>query len=167
MLIDRVGIGRSLVTEDLAALFDLVRLFHQHPLVVVPDLVAEMTEHRPVRLAEGHPKPFAVSIQRFGQIDGDDAIGLTDRHLLVFRREQIETQPAVGFEVRIDRQPQRVQLDEHPALGLLGLGEPFERVRVVVIGPHPGEPAGEALIGRAVVGGQPVAVAVAVDAGVP
>ena len=76
------------------------------------DLVAEVAEHRAVRLAEPHPQRFAVGVQRLDEVDGDDAVGVADRHLLALAvaRQQIERQAAVAAPERVDRQADVAQL---------------------------------------------------------
>ena len=86
--------------------------FDEHVLVVVADLVTEVAEHRAVRLAEPHPQRFSVGVERLDEIDGDHAVGMTDRHRLALAvaRQQIEGQSARRAPERFDRQADVAQL---------------------------------------------------------
>jgi hypothetical protein len=56
-----------LVAEQAAAVVEIsvsARAgFDQHVLVVMANLVTEMTEHRPVRLTEPHPQRLSVRVK--------------------------------------------------------------------------------------------------------
>ncbi|SKY42718.1 Uncharacterised protein [Mycobacteroides abscessus subsp. abscessus] len=76
----------------------------------------EVSEHRPVRLAQIHAQPLAIRVKGLGEVDGDDAVGVPDRHRPAERlaRQQIESQPAVGAPERFDGQAEVDELiDQH------------------------------------------------------
>ena len=81
------------------------------------DLVAEMAEHRPVRLAEPYPQRLAVVVKRFDEVDGDDAVGVADDYLLAgaVAGQQVERQSAVAPPERVDRQADVVELVDEAA----------------------------------------------------
>ena len=94
----------------------------------MPDLVAEVAEQRAVRLVHRHPQLLAVHVVALGQVQGDDAVVVAGDHLLELAGQQVERQPVLRVLVAADdRQPQLDQLDDQPALGLLGLGERRQR----------------------------------------
>lgn len=82
MALERLPVARALVPEQFAALVEERLVVEQDRLVVVADLVSEVAEQRPVRLAQTHSEGLAVCIQGFGQVDRDDAVRVADRHSL-------------------------------------------------------------------------------------
>lgn len=108
-------------------------------------------------------------VEALGEIEGDDAVGVTDDHALARgeARQQIEAKTAVVHVPRHDRQAEITELQNQPSFGLLGLGELAERDGVVGIRSAPGEPAGEAASRWGALPDHPVAVPVPVRARVP
>ena len=163
---DRVGVTGPLVAEQCAAVVEVLVCtragFDQYVLVVVAHLVAEVAEHRAVRLAEPNPQRLAVVIERFDEIDGDDASGVADDHLLAVAvaRQQIEGQATVATPEGIDGQPDIGELVDHPPQGPRGRHQLLARHRVVGVGFPADRRVGQAaaaLVGRLFFGGQPVA----------
>ena len=113
---DRVAVAHRLVAEQLAALVEVFVCartgFDEDVLVVVADLVAEVAEHRAVRLAKSDPQRLAIVVERLDDVDRDDAARVADDHLLAggAAGQQIEGQPAVDLPERIDGQPDVVEL---------------------------------------------------------
>ncbi len=103
--LDGVGVAGPLVAEQLAALVEQrASSVDEHPLVVVADLVAEVAEHRAVRLAEPDAQRFAMVVEGLGEVDGDDAVGVADHDRPRDAREQVEGQPALLLVVGNDGQ---------------------------------------------------------------
>ena len=126
------------------------------------DLVAEVAEHRAIRLAETNAQGFAVVIERFDEIDRDDASCVADDDLLArgVARQQIEREATVATPEGIDGQPDIGKLVDHPPQGPRGRYQLLARQRVVGDGfPADGRvgQAAAALVGRLFFGGQPVA----------
>ena len=137
---DLVLIIGALVTEDLAALVevaDRARIaFDENVLVIVADLVAQMTQHGAVGLTEVHTQRLTVGVQRLDQIDGDHAVGVPDHHPVAagVTGEQIECQPSVSAPVRLDRQPDIDELVNQPPQRQRGGRQLFHRDGVVCLG---------------------------------
>ncbi len=110
----------AFVAEQLAALVEVaggaVAGFDEDVLVVVADLVAEVTEHGPVGLAETHPQRLAVGVEGLDEIDRDHPVGMSDRDCLALAvaRQQIEGQAAVFAPERVDGQADVEQLQDQP-----------------------------------------------------
>ena len=98
-----VGVAGPLVAEQLAAARQVTQRaragFDEDVLVVVADLVAEVAQHRAVRLAESHPQRLAVGVKGFHQVDGDHPVGVPDRDPLAgaVTGQQVEGQAAVAL----------------------------------------------------------------------
>ena len=105
-------------------------------LVVVADLVAEVTEHRPVRLAEPHPQRLAVVVKGFDEVDRDHASCMSDGHLLAgaVAGQQVERQAAVAAPERVDRQPDVVELVDETAQRPRRGHQLLARQRVISVG---------------------------------
>ena len=168
MPVDGVAVARPLVAEQGAALRHQRLLGRQLPLVVVPDLVAEVAEHRPVRLAEADPQRLAVEVERLGEVDRDDPVGVPDDHALAAAAgDEVEPEPALALVVRDDGQAEVQQLDEQPPLGDGRLGELLQGDGVVAVGAAAGEPAREAAGALVALAEQPVAPPVPLGAPQP
>ena len=95
---------RALVPEEFAEAVERDRLVDQPVPVVVPALVAEVTQQRPVRFAELQPSPLPFGIIGFDDVDRDHAIGMPreDRagafHKPIGVRQELEGQ-ALGMLV--------------------------------------------------------------------
>src|SRR5271163_2939674 len=106
--------------QHLAALVKVARRsgigFHQNVLVIVADLVAEMTQHGAVRLTEVDPKRLTVGVQRLDQIDRDYPAGVPDHHTFTaaVTGQQIKRKPSVFPPERVDRQADVNELTNQP-----------------------------------------------------
>ncbi len=126
MALDPGLIVGSLVAEQVAAFVQIparaVAGLHQDGLVVVADLMTKMTQHGAVRLAEVHPQPLPVSVQRFDQVDRDHSSGMPDGHALAgaVAGQQIEGHPTIATPERIDGQTQLGQLKHQAPQRLCG-----------------------------------------------
>ena len=126
--------ARSLVATD------------QLPLVVVADLVPEVAQHRAVGLPQLLAHLLAVRRAALGEVDGDHAVGVADRDVLLDAAEQVEGQPVLGVLVLAhDREAQAVELDDQVPLRPLRRREVGQPDGVVVVRPGPGQVAAEAL----------------------
>jgi len=127
--VDLVGIADLLVAEQFAASPEITlgagARFHQDVLVVVPDLVAKVSEHGPVRFAQTDPQLLPVGVQGLHHVDGDHPVGVPDEHLLTggVARQEIERQSALGTTPWLDRQIQIGQLVDQSAQGGHGRGQ--------------------------------------------
>ena len=70
--------------------------------VVVPDLVAEVSEQRAVRLGHRDAQLLAVHVVALGEVQRDDAVLVAGEHLLKCAGQQIERQPVVRVLVAAD-----------------------------------------------------------------
>ena len=75
----------------------------QTVVVIMADLVAEMSEQRAVRLVHRDAQLFAVHVVALGEIQCDHAVFLTGEHLLELAGEQVERQPEVAGPRRARR----------------------------------------------------------------
>ena len=120
---DLVLIVGTLVAKDLAALVKVVSRagigFHQDVLVVVPHLVAEVTQHGAVGLTEAHPQRLSVVVERLDEIDRDHPAGVPDHHTLTaaVAGQQIKRKPSVFLPERVDRQADVDELIDQPPQG--------------------------------------------------
>jgi hypothetical protein len=131
--------------------------------------MAKMTEDRSVWLAQPDSQGLAAVIETFGEIDGDDAIRVSDHHGLAIReaRDQVEPQATHVRVPRRDRQTQVAQLEEKPTLRLLRLGELLQGHRVVGRRTSPSQSTRETATRRRVLADQPIARPLAIRAGIP
>ena len=100
--------------------------------------MAEVPEHRAVRLVEFAAQTLAVGGVALGEVDRDHAVVVTDHDVAVGAREQVEAQPpdrvASGGGILADHgEAQRVELDDQVPLGALGDREVGHSGRVGVI----------------------------------
>ncbi len=154
--IDRLLVVVALVFEELAAAqLGGGSRAEQDRLVVVADLVAQMSEHGPVGLAEAHA--HALAVRRIGlvEVERDHAVRVAGGDGRVAAGEQLEGEAARLLEPACDRQLQVCQLEQQPALGRLGCGEAAEAVRVGVVGARARQQAARAQLAVAI--HQPVA----------
>src|SRR4051794_21851642 len=96
--------------------------------VMMPDLVAEVTEKGAVRLAHLEPAPFALDVIGFRKRDRNNPVFMAG-HDLCGRRigEKIEDQAMLWiFAARAQWQMPSQQRVEQPMLGGLELVPPFE-----------------------------------------
>ena len=158
---DRVGVAGPLVAEELAAAVEVALRagtgLHEDVLVVVAGLVAEVAQHRAVRLAEAHPQRFPVCVKGFHQIDGDHPVGVADGDPLAgaVAGQQIERQTAVAAPVRVDRQAEVVELVDQPAQRHRGGHELLPGDGVVGVGFAANQRVGQASSARRRVLGRP------------
>ena len=161
-----IAVTGLLVAEQPAAVFEVSvcarTILDEYVLVVMAHLVPEMAEHRAVRLAETHPQGFAVVIERFDEVDGDDTVGVTDDHLFAggVARQQIECEATVATPEGIDGQPDVGELVDHPPQGPCGRHQLLACQRVVGVGFPADRRVGQAaaaLLRRLFLGCQPVA----------
>src|SRR5271156_983911 len=126
--------------QHLAALVKVARRsgigFHQNVLVIVADLVAEMTQHGAVRLTEVDPKRLTVGVQRLDQIDRDYPAGVPDYHAFTaaVTGQQIKRKPSVFPPERVDRQADVNELTNQPPQGDPGGYQLFHCDGVVGVG---------------------------------
>ena len=104
MALDRFGVAGALVPEQFAAPRQPLGAIDQPRPVVVADLVAEMTEDRPVGLAEVHAHLLPEGVVRLGDVEGDDAIVVAGEDLLVglILLERERQPPPPGLYLRLD-----------------------------------------------------------------
>jgi hypothetical protein len=98
----------------------------------VADLVAEVAEDRSVRLAELFAHLLAVGVIGLGEVERDHAAGVTGGDRLGAAGQQLEGQAALALAPALDRQPELAELEQQPALGLLGDAPLVDRLGVVV-----------------------------------
>ena len=148
IVLQRLVIVAPLVAEDAAKLLEMRRIGNQAVPVIMPDLVTEMTERRAVQLAHLMAAAFALRVVGFGEIDGDDAVGMAGHHRRGGRRgigEKLKGQAAGTFRLGLERQPKLKQRVEQPMLGDFE-GAPFvEVLGQRQVGDHPIVPAGRAI----------------------
>ena len=133
----------ALVAEEGAERVARPGLVDEDRLVVVPELVAQVADHRAVGLAELQAALGAYRVVGLRHVDRDDAVGVAGDHRLPGAREQVEDQLALA-----DGQPDVEEHAEHPALGALGAGELRETCEIGVVRPRPRQPAGQAQLTR-------------------
>jgi hypothetical protein len=161
------GIVAALVTEHLPE-GSVPHTIPDEPLpIVVADLVAEMPEERAVRLRHVAAMAFAFGVVGLGDVDGDQAAGMTRDDLRAFLEhraragEEVEGEPLFGvLGLAHQRQAEAHEsVDEAVLGGLQALPEQkvFGRIEVRY---RPVEATSAAEGVRAVGGHQPVAGAV-------
>lgn len=166
MPLEGLGVRGAFVTEVVAGCVDERAPLDQDPLVVVGDLVSEVAEHRPVRLAELNPEPLEIVVARFREVDGDHSARVAGRDGAGagVRRQQVERQPSRSFVVRVDREPELRELDEQTTLRPARVGQLLDRDRVIGRRPAPRQATGEALRRLGVGWKEPVALPASVGA---
>ena len=132
-------------------------LLDQDLPVIMPGLVPDVPEHGAVRLTHLVADLLTVRVAGLGQVDGDDAVLMTGHHVRRRTRQQVVAEPFGDLRPRGQRQAKIQDLEHHPALGRLRIGERHQRVGVGVGGARPGQPAGHAQRVVLGVGEQPVA----------
>ena len=118
----------GLIAEQLTAPREPVGIagrLDELPLVVVADLVAEVTEHRAVRLVELAAQALAIRRVALGEVDRDHPVVVADRDAAVRAGEQVEAQSvhriAAGGGILPDhRESEGVELHDEVPLGPLG-----------------------------------------------
>jgi hypothetical protein len=108
------------------------------------DLVAEVAEHGPVRLAQLPADALAVRVVGLGEVEGDDAVLVPGARPAGPGWTTGRTPSRRGGVLgsRDDGQRQLVQLEQQPSLGCLGCDEGFGREGVRIgAGSGPGQPA--------------------------
>jgi hypothetical protein len=124
----------------------------------VPDLVAEVSQQRAVRLVHLDSQLLAVHVVAFREIYCDDPVFVSGQDLLVCAGQQPESQPVVRILIVADnRQFELVQLDDQPTLGCFGSGEVREAAGVSIVGPFDSQRARHAEQARLINRDQPVA----------
>ena len=156
----------AFVAEQLAAVVEVARGagagFDEDVLVVVADLVTEVSEHGPVGLAEPHPQRLAIGVEGLDEIDRDHPVGMSDRDRLAVAvaRQQIEGQAAVVAPERVDGQADVEQLQDQPMHRRCGVGQLLLGDGVVGVGLASDQRVGQAAARACrvlLVGDQPVA----------
>ncbi len=157
--VEGLGVAGPLVAEQRTALAEQRLVRDQHLLVVVADLVAEVAEHRAVRLAEPHAQRLAVGVEGLREVDRDHAVRVADDHgLAAAAGQQVEGQAALPLVVRHDGQAEGEQLHQQPAQVDGRVGELLQGDRVVGVRAPADQPAGEAAARLVVRGHHPVAL---------
>ena len=156
----------AFVAEQLAALVEVAlgarAGFDQDVLVVVADLVTEVSEHGAVRLAEPHPQRLAIGVKGLDEVDRDHPAGVSDRDRLAFAvtRQQIEGQAALLAPERVDGQADVEQLQDQPMHRRCGVRQLLLGDGVVGVGLTTDQRVGQAAPAHSLVllfGDQPVA----------
>ncbi len=116
----RCSVVLPLVAEHDSERRELLAVAHQSLPKIVADLMTRMPEHCAIWLAEKHPQVFSMRIRRLGEIDGDDAIQMSDHHLLVVcARREVEGETTIGLlAVTHDWQAEFVELKDEPSFGV-------------------------------------------------
>ena len=73
MAFQRLGIIDALIAEHTLACIDFAGIADQHIPEIMPNLVAEMSQQRAIRLVHRGPEFGALHIIRLVQVDDDDA----------------------------------------------------------------------------------------------
>src|SRR3954447_5743662 len=151
----------GIVAEHGAAFVQHAAVAHQHVPEIVPDLVAEMPEQRPVGLAHLQPAPLALDVVGLGQRDRDQAVVVAGQDLLPALRivgEEIEDQAMFGIVLPgLERQLPADQGIEQPVLRHLQLTPAGELRLIRQIRHDAVMPAGAAIAGSVARVRQPVA----------
>ena len=92
--LERLPVVVAFVAEQRPAVGPGLVAGHEQRLEVVAELVAQMTEHRPVGLAEVEAPRLAPRVVGLGQVDRDQPVGVAGGHRLVLAGEQVEGQLA-------------------------------------------------------------------------
>ncbi len=106
--------------------------------------MAEVTEHRAVRLVEHRPHLLAVRILCLGEVDRDDAVSVPDRHRFRHAREQVEGDAAGVVGAVENRDAELVELRDEVAFGAFGGSVVRDPLEVGVVGTCAGQAAAEA-----------------------
>ena len=160
--LERLGVVGALVAEDAPELLERRRARDQPIPVVVAALVAHVPEQRPIRLVERRPPLLALGIVGFGDVDGDDAVGVAGQHRrpAVRRSRRGTRRPARRRDLRPGCGPAgraRASVKTQPALGDLEAIPRELDARLGEIGDHARQPARDAQRIRIVLEDGPVA----------
>jgi hypothetical protein len=80
IVLQRLVVVPPFVAEEASKSFEVGGACDQPVPVIVPYLVAEMTEECPVRLAHLMTAAFALRIVSFRKVDSDHAVGMAGHH---------------------------------------------------------------------------------------
>lgn len=128
--------------------------------VVVGQFMAEMADQGAVRFVEGFAMFFAIIIIGFGDIEGDEALGVAgdDGRAIGDGFEEIEGEAGLRFFVLRDNGEAEVEeIDEDPAFGGFDVADAPDVLGQVEVGDGAGESAGEAEGMGGIGGNEPVA----------
>ena len=137
--VHRLRVVLALVAEQRAERVARAGLVDQDRLVVVAELVADVADHRAVRLAELGAALRADRVVGLREVDRDDAVGVPGHDRLPGARQQVEDELPLA-----DREPDVHEHGQDAPLGSLGLREARQAGEVGVVGARPRQPAGEA-----------------------
>ena len=137
MAVELLLVVNALVAKQLATVGKITygagTGFDEHVLEVMADLVAEVAEHGPIRLAEANAKRLTVCIKRFDEVDRDHSVRVADDDPFsgAVAGYQVEGKAAVRLPVRVNRQPEVDELIHQPSQGGSGGHQFLHRDRVV------------------------------------
>ena len=111
----RLRVVQRVVAEERAERFEPVAVPDQPIPVVVPDLVAEVTENRAIGFTHLLTGLLPKGVSRLRDVDSDQPVTVTGEHRL-FRRARLERKrQAAGRRSRLDRKSEcRETVDETP-----------------------------------------------------
>ena len=106
MLAQRGRVVQPLVAERLAERVDRSATADEDVPVVVPHLVPEVTEQRPVRLIEAHSQRLPIAVVPLGEVKRDQPVVVTGDDRSVLTGEQVEREAVHRVGVPADdREP--------------------------------------------------------------
>ncbi|MNI51025.1 hypothetical protein D3C73_1057220 [compost metagenome] len=132
MALQRVGVARPLVTEQVTERCLPLGVCNQSIPVIMADFVPKMPEQRAIGFVHMHPHLFAMGVVGLLDIQGNQAIGVADGGRFPF---EVDADEVEGKSRRFifgpgdNRQPQIDQLGDQSALGCLDLAPAFVILR--------------------------------------